>query len=78
MLEKLGFQTLVEETITCSRKTRVMSLYKFVLGIVLGRTAVSYSDHYEEKTTFQRLMSRLRSIVSRLSGFKPVIIAPLC
>lgn len=36
MLEKLGFQTLVEETITCSRETRVMSLYKFVLGIVMG------------------------------------------
>ena len=34
MLEKLGFQSLVEETITCSRETRVMSLYKFVLGIV--------------------------------------------
>src|SRR5213083_813489 len=36
MLEKLGFQSLVEETITCNRETRVMSLYKFVLGIVLG------------------------------------------
>ena len=36
MLEKLGFQALVEETITCGRMTRVMSLYKFVLGIVLG------------------------------------------
>ena len=36
MLEKWGFQALVEETITCSRETRVMSLYKFVLGIVLG------------------------------------------
>ena len=36
MLEKLGFQELVETTITCSRETRVMSLYKFVLGIVLG------------------------------------------
>jgi hypothetical protein len=43
-----------------------------------GRTGVSYSDHYEEKTTFQRLMSRLRNIVSRSSGFKPVIVAPLC
>jgi len=43
-----------------------------------GRTGVSYSDHYEEKTTFQRLMSRLRNIVSRPSGFKPIIIAPLC
>ena len=36
MLEKLGFQALVEETITSNRKTRVMSLYKFVVGIVLG------------------------------------------
>ena len=43
-----------------------------------GRTGVSYSDHYEEKTTFQRLMSRLRNIISRPSGFKPVIVAPLC
>jgi hypothetical protein len=36
MLENLDFQAVVEETITCGRKTRVMSLYKFVLGIVLG------------------------------------------
>ena len=36
MLEKLGFQKLVEETITCGRMTRVMSVYKFFLGIVLG------------------------------------------
>lgn len=43
-----------------------------------GRTGVSYSDHYEEKTTFQRLMSRLRNIVLGSSGFKPIIVAPLC
>ncbi|MBI4469428.1 MAG: IS1380 family transposase, partial [Acidobacteria bacterium] len=36
MLEKLGFQALVEETITCGRMTRVMSVYQFVLGILLG------------------------------------------
>ena len=36
MLEKLGFPALVEETITCSRLTRAMNLYQFVLGIVLG------------------------------------------
>ena len=36
MLEKLGFQALVEDIITSNRETRVMSLYKFVLGIVLG------------------------------------------
>jgi hypothetical protein len=43
-----------------------------------GRTGISYSDHYEEKTVFQRLMSRLRNIVARPSGFKPIIVAPLC
>jgi hypothetical protein len=43
-----------------------------------GRTGIRYSDHYEEKTVFQRLMSRLRNIVARPSGFKPVIVAPLC
>lgn len=42
-----------------------------------GRTGVSYSDHYEEKTIFQRLMTRLRRIASRPSGFTPVIAAPL-
>jgi hypothetical protein len=36
MLEKLGFQSLVEETVTVKRVTRVMSRYQFVLGIVLG------------------------------------------
>jgi hypothetical protein len=42
-----------------------------------GRTGVSYSDHYEEKTIFQRLMTRLRNIAPRPSGFTPVIVAPL-
>jgi hypothetical protein len=36
MLEKLGFQQLVEETLTVKRITRAMSLYQFVLGIVLA------------------------------------------
>src|SRR5437879_12680790 len=36
MLEKLGLQQLLEATITSKRITRVMGLYKFVLGIVLG------------------------------------------
>jgi hypothetical protein len=36
MLEKLGFQTLVEETLTSKRIPRAMDLYRFVLGIVLG------------------------------------------
>src|SRR5438093_11294161 len=36
MLEKLGFQQLLEATITSKRVTRVMSLYQFALGLVLG------------------------------------------
>jgi Transposase DDE domain group 1 len=43
-----------------------------------GRTGISYSDHYEEQTTFQRLMLRLRNVVPRHAGFKPVIVVPLC
>jgi hypothetical protein len=36
MLEKLGFQSLVEETLSSKRIPRAMSLYGFVLGILLG------------------------------------------
>jgi hypothetical protein len=36
MLEKLGFQSLVEQAVTSKRIPRAMDLYRFVLGIVLG------------------------------------------
>ncbi len=36
MLEKLGFQQVVEETLRVKRITRVMSLYQFVLAMVLA------------------------------------------
>jgi hypothetical protein len=36
LLEKLGFQQLVEETLTVKRATRSMSMYQFVLGLVLS------------------------------------------
>src|SRR5438477_1716548 len=36
MLEKLGFQSLVEQTLTSKRIPRAMDLYRFVLGIMLG------------------------------------------
>src|ERR1043166_2967294 len=35
MLEKLGFQQIVEETLTVKRMTRAMPMYRFVLAIVL-------------------------------------------
>jgi hypothetical protein len=34
-----------------------------------GRTGISYSDHYQEKGLFQRLMERLRSIRSGTGHF---------
>jgi len=36
LLEKLGFRSLVEETLSVGRRTRVMSVYQFVLAMVLG------------------------------------------
>ena len=36
MLEKLDFQTLVEQTVTSKRFPRSLDLYRFLLGIVLG------------------------------------------
>ena len=36
MLEKLGFQPLVEETLSIGRQTRVMPVYRFVLAMVLA------------------------------------------
>ena len=38
-----------------------------------GRTGVSYSDHYEEKGMFERLMDRLRRITPRAQGYAPVM-----
>ena len=40
LLEKLGFQQLVEETLTVKRVTRALSMYQFVLGMVLALGAV--------------------------------------
>ena len=36
ILEKLGFQQLVEETLTVLRIPRVMAIYQFLLGMVLA------------------------------------------
>jgi len=34
MLEKLGFQQLIEETLTVKRQTRAMPMFRFILGMV--------------------------------------------
>ena len=36
MLEKLGFQRLLEQTLTVKRVTRSMTMYQFVLAMVLA------------------------------------------
>jgi hypothetical protein len=38
-----------------------------------GRVGISYSDHYQEKGLFQRLMDRLRAVTGDGSSFAPVI-----
>ena len=42
-----------------------------------GRTGVSYSDHYEEKGVFERLMDRLRRIARSAQGYEPVMVPAL-
>ena len=42
-----------------------------------GQVGISYSDHYQEKGLFQRLMQRLRSIAESEGTFSPVFATPL-
>jgi hypothetical protein len=42
-----------------------------------GRVGVSYSDHYQDKHLFQRLMERLRRVARGPDGFAPVLSTPL-
>lgn len=42
-----------------------------------GRTGVSYSDRYEEKGVFERLMARLRRIGQHANGYTPVRVPAL-
>jgi hypothetical protein len=46
MLEKLGFRELIQETLTVKRVTRAMSMYQFVLAMVLaGYVGFSRLNH---------------------------------
>ena len=42
-----------------------------------GRVGLSYSDHYEEKGIFQRLMERLAAIAAGQAGYTPVVATAL-
>jgi hypothetical protein len=38
---------------------------------------ISYSDHYQERGLFQRLMNRLRDITFGAAELRPVLATPL-
>ena len=42
-----------------------------------GRVGISYSDHYQERGLFQRLMNRLRDITVGAAELRPVLATPL-
>ena len=42
-----------------------------------GQVGVRYSDHYEERGIFQRLMGRLRAVAYADGGFAPVVVGAL-
>ena len=42
-----------------------------------GRVGVSYSDHYAERASFERLMDRLRNMAPAKAGFSPVLATAL-
>jgi len=48
MLEKLKFQEAVEETLTVKRATRCMTMYQFVLALVLA-LYVGFSRPYSQE-----------------------------
>src|SRR5260370_12978851 len=65
MLEKLGFQQLVEETLTVKRITRAMTMYQFVLAMALAvYVGISRLHHL-------RFLSRRLIVTSILKALHP-------
>src|SRR6202158_474025 len=64
MLEKLGFQQLVEETLTVKRVPRAMPMYQFVLAIVLalyvGFSRLSHLRFLEREPMLTGILKVLR------------------
>ena len=74
--EPLADATALQHTTLATSRLRFL----FVAANIwrhAGRTGVSYSDHYEEKGVFERLMDRLRRIVPRGQGYAPVMLPAL-
>jgi hypothetical protein len=69
--EGVSSQTLKHTTLATARLRFLFLAAK--IWRPAGRVGVSYSDHYEEKGVFQRLLDRLRSIAPGGDGFLPVL-----
>jgi Transposase DDE domain group 1 len=69
--EGVNSQTLQHTTLATARLRFLFLAAK--IWRHAGRVGVSYSDHYEEKGVFQRLLDRLRSIAPGGDGFLPVL-----
>jgi hypothetical protein len=69
--EGVSSQTLKHTTLATARLRFLFLAAK--IWRHAGRVGVSYSDHYEEKGVFQRLLDRLRSIAPGGDGFLPVL-----
>jgi hypothetical protein len=73
---RLSYAGLVQHTTLATSRLRFL----FVAARIwrhAGRTGVSYSDHYEEKGVFERLMDRLRRIAPRGESYAPVMVPAL-
>src|SRR5437899_10319180 len=68
--------TALRHTTLATARLRFLFLADNILRHA-GRTGVSYSDHYEEKGVFERLMDRLRRIAPRAQGYAPVMVPAL-
>jgi hypothetical protein len=63
MLERLGFQQLIEETLTVKRLTRAMSMYQFVLAMVLA-VYVGFSRlHHLRFVTRERMLTGILKVL---------------
>jgi hypothetical protein len=64
LLEKLGFQKLVEETLTVGRIPRAMTIYQFVLGMALavyvGFTRLNHLRFVAQEPMFTGILQVLR------------------
>jgi hypothetical protein len=74
LLEKLGLQRRVEDTLRVKRITRVMSLYPFVLAMVLARyvgfSGLNHLRFREREPMLVGILTRSKLRVGR-GGFTP-------